>query len=244
VFGDEPFTCFALASRLLEKDEQGQDLRETLPGALTKNLDNYLRSQGQDRALPEHMGKAFGKKLGAYFGTLCLHYATEKYDRKHKTQWQISHGVPVPTLPPGPPATIPARAAIPATIHQARAATGPSEGSSSPSDPIEQQGPSYPEYEYLPSDEYFPPDDTPDDMTTARDLLTRMAARGCSLRIRDDSSWGISVPEHWNDERYQKLHDRILSLDGALRQLLTPLCQTAGELGIVPVHGGPDSVVF
>jgi hypothetical protein len=41
---------------------------------------------------------------------------------------------------PGPPATIPARAAIPATIHQARAATGPSEGSSSPYSPTRATG--------------------------------------------------------------------------------------------------------
>lgn len=88
VFSSEPFTFSMLAKRMLDKDEQGELLSETLPTALTKSFDSYQRSQGVDKDFAAHLGNVFRTKKGQVFDGLRLETSKIKATG-NKTQWQI-----------------------------------------------------------------------------------------------------------------------------------------------------------
>lgn len=57
-------------------------------------------------------------------------------------------------------------------------------------------------------------------LVEAQALLAEMASQGCTLRIREDGTWGIGVPDEWTNEQFNALNARIDALDAELRQAL------------------------
>lgn len=86
-YSDKPFTSAKLAEDLIAETDEAKDLRESVPGTLSEDLDRYMNSKSKGTNFSTHLGRALRQKRDVVYGNLRLQLSPVK--SQNKQHWQI-----------------------------------------------------------------------------------------------------------------------------------------------------------